>query len=267
MSTLKLAHISDIHIRRCYSEENLSKVFGTVKNPAEALRLCLHEVCNQHPDVIVITGDLVHEGTADDYAYLRQLIDWNAGGIPVVLALGNHDHKENFYKGYFDLDCDRPYFCRQDVNGYRFLTLDTAQYRRGHGAITTEQVEWLRQELAVPSENGTILALHHPMVSAERWFYTEIAPGFKELLGSGEVLAILCGHTHGNNVSWFGGIPQLTAGGVAFGVYNSEDTMYYSDHTEYSWIEIEGRDLSVYQRTLTPRVATTFYHPLPVAQR
>lgn len=48
----------------------------------------------------MLTGDLVHEGTEEDYRYLRELIERERGGIPVIPVLGNHDFKQAFYRGY-----------------------------------------------------------------------------------------------------------------------------------------------------------------------
>lgn len=38
----------------------------------------IREAVAAHPDVIVLTGDLVHEGTEEDYRYLRELIERSA---------------------------------------------------------------------------------------------------------------------------------------------------------------------------------------------
>lgn len=50
----------------------------------------------------MLTGDLVHEGTEEDYRYLREVIERERGGIPVIPVLGNHDFKQAFYRATWE---------------------------------------------------------------------------------------------------------------------------------------------------------------------
>ena len=106
------------------------------------------------PDLIVLTGDLVHEGTVEDYQYLRQLIERERCGIPVIPVLGNHDLKACFYRGYLGEEQSGRYNRKYEWNGYRFLVLDTSTERNGCGSITDEQVAWLAEELQTPAPQG-----------------------------------------------------------------------------------------------------------------
>ena len=65
-----LCQISDLHIKS--RGENAYRVVDT----AESLRRCVAHIGSlpTAPDAIVITGDLVEGGHADEYALLRELL-------------------------------------------------------------------------------------------------------------------------------------------------------------------------------------------------
>ena len=101
----------------------------------------LRQAVRSKPDVIVITGDLVHEGTTEDYATLRRILKREAGDIPVLPALGNHDFKSRFYQGYLEETRTGPYWSQAEIGGYRFCTLDTSKEGSPHGTITNDQTD------------------------------------------------------------------------------------------------------------------------------
>ena len=101
MATLQIAHLSDLHILRDYNGSMLDRApLRQTVPPVNYVLAGIREAVAARPDVIVLTGDLVHEGTEEDYRYLRELIERERGGIPVIPVLGNQDFKQAFYRGY-----------------------------------------------------------------------------------------------------------------------------------------------------------------------
>ena len=157
MATLQIAHLSDLHILRDYNGSMLDRApLRQTVPPVNYVLAGIREAVAARPDVIVLTGDLVHEGTEEDYRYLREVIERERGGIPVIPVLGNHDFKQAFYRGYLGEERTGSYTARYELGGYRFLVLDTAQEGNGCGVISQEQVQWLSEELAQPYGQGTI---------------------------------------------------------------------------------------------------------------
>lgn len=89
MATLQIAHLSDLHILRDYNGSMLDR--APLRQPVPPVNYVLagiREAVAAHPDVVVLTGDLVHEGTEEDYRYLRELIERECSGIPVIPVPG-----------------------------------------------------------------------------------------------------------------------------------------------------------------------------------
>ena len=138
MAALRIAHLSDLHVLRDYHGSMLDREpLRQPVPPVEYFLTGLREAVAAKPDLIVLTGDLVHEGTVEDYQYLRQLIERERCGIPVIPVLGNHDFKSCFYRGYLGEDRTGRYNCKYEIGGYRFLVLDTATERNGCGSTAS----------------------------------------------------------------------------------------------------------------------------------
>jgi 3',5'-cyclic AMP phosphodiesterase CpdA len=56
---------------------------------------------DRRPDLVLVTGDLVDKGEAQEYAVARELLD--GIGIPFLVIPGNHDNRENFRVAFADL--------------------------------------------------------------------------------------------------------------------------------------------------------------------
>ena len=254
MAAFRIAHLSDLHILRDYRGSMLDQeplcqpVF-----PVEYFRTGLREAAAEHPDLIVLTGDLVHEGTAEDYQYLRRIIEQESRGIPVLPVLGNHDLKACFYQGYLGERRDGRYYYKYESGGYRFLVLDTAEERNCHGSITAEQAAWLKEELKTPAPRGTVLLGHHPLESGSAWFHTDCPAGFAEILEKSDVFAYLCGHAHYAEIRTVQGIQQITAESFAFGVEPASPTeVFYTETRGYNTCWLEGPQVIVHPQQVFP---------------
>ena len=87
---LKIAHLSDIHLRCKYSGTYMDEIIRQRTMPTDYFITALKEIYNADYDLIVLTGDLVHEGSAQDYTYLKELLDTYACGKPVLHQTPNN---------------------------------------------------------------------------------------------------------------------------------------------------------------------------------
>jgi Icc protein len=218
-----ILHLSDTHFvaeGQLYgsveSERNLAQLFDEV------------EASGGRPEAIVITGDLADKGEPAAYEHLRAIVEPAAArlGAQVVWVMGNHDDRGAFRDGLLDqgnlgpeqkaAPVDRVY----DVNGLRIISLDSTVPGHHYGEITSAQLDWLAEELSVPSRDGTILALHHPPVPSvlDLAVLVELRdqPGLAEVLRGSDVRSIIAGHLHYSSTASFAGIPVSVASATCY---------------------------------------------------
>ena len=74
MANLCIAHLSDLHVLRDYRGSMVDRDPLNQPIPPETyFRTALRRAVAAQPDLIVLTGDLVHEGTEEDYQYLKDI--------------------------------------------------------------------------------------------------------------------------------------------------------------------------------------------------
>lgn len=242
MDKIKFIHISDPHILIKYEKPEYLKIL-TEKgfSPTKSLQNSLDYInaSYENLDFVLISGDLTHDGCKDDYRLFRNIIEKKLH-CPVFVALGNHDSPEPFRQGYLnESGCGKPYYDTGTIKGYRIIILDSSAGKEDSGSIDKEQLEWLRGVLKAPSENGSILVLHHPPVFELKEGMLRFGlknPG--ELLScvqNSDVRAVFSGHTHGCSAMMFGNIPLYIADSTAFGVSFSLGNMNITNHRGYSY--------------------------------
>ena len=211
MEAIRFAHVSDTHLCKDYGNSSMKDVFEKCESPSNTLRNCLEKLEQQKLDFVLFTGDLIHEGTKEDYDYFFEIVKESLPTTKAVYALGNHDRKKPFFES---------------------MGLEEGQET---GTISKEQEEWLAGILKnKTTEYGTILAFHHPIVWRTDAFSMQVSDELKEIIKNSDVRAIFCGHTHENSVDFLEKIPQLTADSTAFGSEITPEKFCMVEKTGYS---------------------------------
>jgi 3',5'-cyclic-AMP phosphodiesterase len=122
----------------------------------------LNELVPQ-PDITVVTGDLVDNGTPEEYDHFRALLAPLA--MPVFVIPGNHDAREPLRvafrsDGYLPADGTLDYVI--DDYALRLVALDTLVDGNPHGTLNAEQLVWLDATLAEQPDWPTVVMMHHP---------------------------------------------------------------------------------------------------------
>ncbi len=257
-ASASLLHLSDTHLLA--GDRALFGVLDTEKKLEELFSRVVESGIDL--TAIVITGDLVDLGEADAYRKLDALVTpWaNSLDADVVWVMGNHDERQAFSEILLGEDAtmaprDQVY----EWDGLRLIVLDTSVPGYHHGELTSDQLEWLRNQVATPAPRGTLIAMHHPPLPSPSPLMGIIELDRQDLFWDAvdgfDVRGILAGHLHHTTFTASHGVPVSVAPGMCytidlFGPSNrvlvSSDrgqsvslVSIYDDHTVFSYIPSE----------------------------
>lgn len=162
-----IAQITDPHV-----STPGAKLYGGYR-PDLALAAVLARVValRPRPDFVWLTGDLVENGTAAEYANLAGLLA--ALDLPAAAIPGNHDVRPAFVAalGPTAIRIGAEPFLSLAVDGFpvRMIGLDSKDAGAA-GLLGPDRLAWLDTRLAEAPGRPTVVFLHHPP------FLTGIAP-------------------------------------------------------------------------------------------
>ena len=193
---MRIVQISDSHI--------------SVKNPARTADLanCIMAINDISPavDLVVHTGDIVHDGLREEYATVRQLLDTLL--VPYRVLAGNRDNRSLLMEAFSDLiEVGKgAEYVQYSVDDFpvQLLMLDTVS-STSKGAMCAGRLAHVQKILSANSTKPVIVFMHHNPFEA-----TEIPDPFqfedwadveqlqKIFVQSNQIQAVYCGHIHRN---------------------------------------------------------------------
>jgi 3',5'-cyclic AMP phosphodiesterase CpdA len=205
-----IAQFSDLHVtapgRR--NGDGINTVAGLVR--------CIEHLgaLDRVPDLLVLSGDLVDEGSVPEYQNLCGML--SQVRIPVFLMPGNHDRRTPLRSVFADHDylgAAGRMFYHHDVRGLRLIMLDSLIEGREGGDLDDAQLQWLDALLHAEPAQPVLIFLHHPPVVTgfsrmDRISLAEDSVArFCELISGRErVHAVICGHVHRSVQAMFRGV-------------------------------------------------------------
>lgn len=213
-----IAHISDTHLLA-----GGRKLYGVIDTDPPLVRALeqLHR-SNLPIEAIVFTGDLADLAEPDAYVRLRSIVEPAAEkiGAQIIWVMGNHDERPAYSAGLFGDESTAPQDRVEMIGGLRIISLDSTVPGYHHGALLDSQLEWLRDVLAEPAADGTLLALHHPPLPSpvEIMAILELQrmDRLADVLRGSDVRGILAGHLHHAMSGTFAGIPVSVAAATCY---------------------------------------------------
>lgn len=202
---LLIAQISDPHLRpagRLYKDlVDSNAMFEVAVTQVNALR----------PDLVLVTGDLVDDGTAAEYETARRLLSGIAA--PWLAIPGNHDEREAFRAAFADrlpLPAAGPLHYVAEAGPVRIVAFDVTVPGLHHGEIDEAGAAWLDAALAEGAGRPTLVMLHqHPFLSGIPFLDPYRCFGAERLEAviarHPSVERVLCGHVHRFMTRRFGG--------------------------------------------------------------
>jgi len=166
---LNIIQITDIHISASNeSWENLEEIVDVI-----------NEI---HPDILIVTGDLVEGATNYNYEKFNEIMIQIWPEIDVECIVGNHDirvdgdplnHNYAWYHYYISPQSDRIVIDKYYSRGYVLLGLNSNQKYFGisglndySGEINETQLEWLNEQInSYDKAKQIIIFMHHPVFS------------------------------------------------------------------------------------------------------
>jgi len=216
---------------------------------AHGCDMCFRKIAALNPEFAIMGGDHVFDAfevnrvragmVYDLYQRTEQQL-----GMPMHHAIGNHDvfgvfarsgvapSDPAYGKKMYQDRIGQTYYSF-DYKGYHFVVLDSIQPtadRMWEARVDEGQLRWLRDDLKALQHGAPVIAVCHcPLVTAfATYAYTQIvgadrkyntmtvanAADVLEVFESANVLAVLQGHTHVNEVVSYKNTQYITSGAV-----------------------------------------------------
>jgi len=216
------AFLADTHIPQDINE-NYRDFY-----PYQNLQKVVPELISYSPDGVAIAGDLARlEGKTGDYENLKKLLTPLAEKIPIYMALGNHDNRQNFLQVF-----DKTPGEKQSVAGkhvvvvnkppIRLIILDSLFYvNKVPGLLGKAQRQWLENYLRNCDNTPTILCLHHTLGEGDGELFdaTYLLRIVKSIR---KVKAIVYGHSHEYRFSKYKGIHLINLPAMGYNFNDNE---------------------------------------------
>lgn len=226
---MRILHLSDTHVSATGPD-------GDGVDAVAALEGLLRDLRHVPDlDVVVVSGDVSDDGSAQGCAVVRDLVGAFAAarGIPHLYCTGNHDARAGFrealgtgHLGATGADvgtlldpAGETLAAVTHVDGLRVITLDSLVPGATEGILDEPQLRCLRDALSAPAERGTVLVLHHPplRIPAIPNVARVVLQNIEDLRGVVEgtdVRAVLAGHLHFQVSGFLAGVPVWVTPGV-----------------------------------------------------
>lgn len=214
---------------------------------AHGCGMCFSKIASLKPEFAIMGGDHVFDAASVNQARAGMVFDLykrteQTLGVPIHNAIGNHDifgvmtrsgvapTDPAYGKKMYQDRMGRTYYSF-DYKGYHFVVLDSIQPtedRMWEARVDEEQLHWLRDDLKrLPQGAPVIGVVHCPVVTAFATYAEIVTAGRKyntmtvangpevlEVFDNANVLAVLQGHTHVNEIVQHKNTQYITSGAV-----------------------------------------------------
>ena len=231
-----VAQLSDPHIFA------RGKLMEGVVDTAANLSLAVASLENlaPTPDFVVLTGDLVNDGQADQYDHLKEVLGASLDSFIVVA--GNHDDRAGLRALFPQLSSvgsgnepiDYVIDAERDGRSLSLIVLDTTVPGEHAGALDATQLEWLDVQLGERCDREVLIVQHHPQFNSGIGFMDTYGLQGAEAEAAvvekySNVAAVISGHLHRPASAAWGGTVAFASPSTAAQVspsFNGETTSY-----------------------------------------
>ena len=212
-----IAHISDTHIDG-QADDNRQRIENFTDTISDIARL------EQAPDIIVHTGDLVHNGTREEYDTVQAILAEIE--TPAFVIPGNRDHRVNLRRSFVNPTYRNlhPEFVQYEIDGWpvHIVMVDTVCAMSNKGDYCPERLRHLAGLARHTPPRPTLAFTHHPPFDAnacpdpfqfiDRTTMDRLIDGLSDLP---DLKAVFCGHVHRFDIGNVAGKPAFAMPSVA----------------------------------------------------
>ncbi len=169
----------------------------------------------------------------------------------VAYLPGNHDVRSEFRRHLLAANpTSDPINQVRWCGGLRVLLLDSVVEGEEYGALADETLAFVREELAVPAPEGTVVALHHPPIPSPIEPMSRLrlrdADDLAEVIAGSDVRLILCGHNHHDGFGMLASVPVWVSPSVAYRMdVLSRQAFHKVPGSSFSQVLLGERDATV----------------------
>lgn len=164
--------------------------FVILADPAghfEIMRKYMDAAARCRPAFIVMVGDLTSNGSLEQFAAYRRIVE--TSNIPIISMLGDNDLPNDGAKTFARIFGPANFYF--DVGGVRMVCLDTSRQR-----LTKEQLSWTDRVLAAKKQS--FVFTHIPPFIGNWWFQAVVdgSDEFVREMTKHNVSEVFIGHFH-----------------------------------------------------------------------
>jgi Icc protein len=213
-------------------------------NTEQSLQAVLDLARQRHwpPDLVLTTGDLVHDGSVQAYArFLRHFSDL---GAPVYSLPGNHDAAATLYARLQQpsVQAIHHVLCA----GWQFCLLDTSVPGSEGGHLAASELQRLDAQLTAHPDHHALVCLHHqPVPVGSPWLDTMAVDNAAELFAvldrHPQVRGLLWGHVHQDFHQLRNGVHLIASPSTCI-QFAPDSTDFALDDAPpgYRWLELQA---------------------------
>ncbi len=234
--SLRVFQISDTHL---YAEKSKKlkevETYQSCQNVLDDIATRFQP--NQH-DILLVTGDLVHDYSTQAYQHLKNLVSkykWQIYYIP-----GNHDDSKQLSAALLEMP-SMPFIQTISTENWDLILINSQLDDRTDTEFNSEQLSEVKAVLERTKHN-ILLALHHNLfnIGSERCdpYKVKNAEDFIALLEQfAQVKIVLSGHVHHVNEQVINNIAYLTAPSTCYQIVLDEQNLQ-SGFPGYRYLEL-----------------------------
>lgn len=192
-SPLLVAQVTDTHLFAGVDQQLL----GLPTNASFQAVLEQLSQLQPRPDILLLTGDLSHDESAESYQRLQDLL--SPLEILTYWLPGNHDSLPVMQQvlRQFPISSEKAF----QAGEWHFLLLSSWVPGCVHGQLDPESLEWLNLQLQLVDDQPTLIGLHHPPCSVNSDWLDQIglqnpAEFFAIVERYPQVKLVVFGHIH-----------------------------------------------------------------------
>ena len=236
MDSIQITQISDLHLG-----SNKDATLAGV-NTLDSFKAVLNALDDQGrgDDLLLLSGDLSGESSAEAYVLLNQLL--LEKGKQVIWLPGNHDDSELMQKGLINF----PPSAVVEMGEWGILIVDSSQSGTPIGHISEAQLQHVKIGLEQLAGKAVLIAMHHsPVEVGSRWLDTQKVQNadalYDLLIQHGNVKAVITGHVHQHFDGLWGELILHTTPSSCIQFRQNSDDFALSDQPPgYRWLNLKA---------------------------